>query len=333
MTRASIVNSCSRVGGIKVNEWFTLRAANGRERLKSLQSRRHRLSVESFSGEQGGSTGRSGETLDGFFFADSPFVIRAVLFYMRLMSQSDHETAGERRSPSQPVHENRAGREPVFNMPGPVLAIIGICVVVHLVRTYVLTLGQDTDVIRYGAFIPVIYTGRFGFDLAAFTSPFTYTFLHGGFTHLAVNSIWLAAFGSPLANRLGASRFVAFFALTGVAAAFFFFAVHPDAQSPLVGASGAISGMMGAAARFAFRIDRSSGQAAFGGDPLPFRQVLRSRAAVTFLAVWMVINIVTGFVGFVPGNEGQIAWEAHIGGFLAGFLGLRLFDRRAARAG
>jgi membrane associated rhomboid family serine protease len=85
--------------------------------------------------------------------------------------------------------------------------------------------------------------------------------------------------------------------------------------------------MMGAAARFGFRIDRSSGRAAFAGAPLPFVRVFRSRAVVTFLAVWMVINLATGLVGFAPGVEGQIAWEAHIGGFLAGFLGLRLFDR------
>src|SRR5690606_24963635 len=154
----------------------------------------------------------------------------------------------------------------------------------------------------------------FELEIWAFTSPFTYTFLHGGFAHLAVNAIWLAAFGAPLANRLGSARFLAFFALTGVAAAFFFWAIHPLTQAPLVGASGAISGMMGAAARFAFRIDRSSGRAAFGGPLLPLGAVLRSRTAVTFLAVWMIVNLVTGVIGFVPGNEAQIAWEAHIGG-------------------
>lgn len=56
--------------------------------------------------------------------------------------------------------------------------------------------------------------------------------------------------------------------------------------------------------------------------------MFRSRGVVTFLAVWMVINLVTGLVGFAPGIDDQIAWEAHIGGFLAGFLGLRFLDRR-----
>ena len=99
-------------------------------------------------------------------------------------------------------------------------------------------------------------------------------------------------------------------------------------QAPLIGASGAISGMMGAAARFGFRIDRSHGRAAFAGAPLPIVECLRSRSVVTFLAIWMVINLVTGLVGFAPGVDDQIAWEAHVGGFLAGFLGIDWFVRQ-----
>lgn len=244
-----------------------------------------------------------------------------------------YDELGER--PAEPAAQAESDfraprREPVFNLPASVIAIIALCVAVHLVRVYMLSAEQDLDLLVRAAFIPIRYSGRFDLEVWAFTSPFTYTFLHGGFAHLAVNSIWLAAFGAPLANRLGTWRFLAFFAVTGVAAAFFFWAIHPLTQAPLVGASGAISGMMGAAARFAFRIDRSSGRAAFGGPLLPFGAVLRSRTAVTFLAVWMVVNLITGVIGFVPGNEAQIAWEAHIGGLLAGFFGLRFFDRKPA---
>lgn len=53
---------------------------------------------------------------------------------------------------------------------------------------------------------------------------------------------------------------------------------------------------------------------------------------MTFLGVWMIINLVTGVVGFAPGVDNQIAWEAHIGGFLAGFLGIRFFDRKTGQA-
>ncbi len=181
------------------------------------------------------------------------------------------------------------------------------------------------------AFIPIRYSGQFPIDVYAFTSPVTYSFLHGGLAHLAVNMVWLGAFGSPLANRLGAARFVLFWVAASVAAVALHYVLHMNGQSPLVGASGAISGMMGAAARFGFRIDRSSGQSAFGGPVLPIPVVLRSRGVVTFLGVWMVINLVTGLIGLGAGEGSQIAWEAHIGGFLVGFFCIAAFDRKPRR--
>jgi membrane associated rhomboid family serine protease len=219
-------------------------------------------------------------------------------------------------------------REPVFNLPPVVLAVMGICAVVYLLQQYVLTQEQQLTLLYDGAFIPVLYTGKYGFDWFLFTRPFTYAFLHGSFAHIAINMVWLAAFGSPLANRLGPLRFSLFFAVTGLASVALFWAMHPYGEAPLVGASGAISGMMGAAARFGFHTQRSSaGKAAFAGPVLPIAIVLRSRGVVIFLAVWMIINLATGLLGFAPGIDGQIAWEAHIGGFVAGFFGLRWFDR------
>ncbi|MER8374222.1 rhomboid family intramembrane serine protease [Mesorhizobium sp. M1406] len=216
-------------------------------------------------------------------------------------------------------------REPVFNLPPVVLAVIGICVAVYLLQQYVLDDAQQMTLLYDGAFIPVLYTGQYGFDWFLFSRPFTYAFMHGGFAHIAINMVWLAAFGSPLANRLGTLWFALFFAVTGLASVALFWAMHPYGDAPLVGASGAISGMMGAAARFGFRTDRS---AAFAGPVLPIAFVLRLRGVVIFLAVWMIINLATGLLGFAPGVDGQIAWEAHVGGFVAGFFGLRWFDRR-----
>ncbi|MBE1203733.1 rhomboid family intramembrane serine protease [Aminobacter carboxidus] len=219
-------------------------------------------------------------------------------------------------------------REPMFNLPGIVIAIVGACVAIHLSRVYILSPDQDFALLVRTAFIPVRYSGQYALEIWAFTSPLTYAFLHGGFAHLIINMVWLAAFGSPLANRLGNIRFSAFFAVTTLAAVALHYVLHSNDAAPLVGASGAISGMMGAAARFSFQVDRSQGKPAFAGAPLPIRDVFRSRTALTFLGVWMVINLVTGLVGLTPGDDSQIAWEAHIGGFLAGFLGIRFFDRR-----
>jgi membrane associated rhomboid family serine protease len=219
-------------------------------------------------------------------------------------------------------------REPAFNIPGVVLVFIALCVGIHLVRAYLLSPHQDFGVILAGAFIPARYSGGYLLDWPAITSPLTYSLLHGGMAHLAVNMIWLAAFGSPLASRIGAVRFVLFWCATTLAAVALHYVLHMNSAVPLVGASGAISGMMGAAARFGFRSSRGAGRSAFQGRMLTIPEALSSRTVVTFLAVWFVINLAMGLASGVPGVDGAIAWEAHIGGFLAGFLAVRFFDRR-----
>lgn len=234
-------------------------------------------------------------------------------------------------SPNAEPDDNReARREPVFNLPGIVIAFITICVVGYFASSYLLDDRQYFWLLLHAAFIPVLYSGEIPLDFYPVAGPVTYSLMHGSVAHLAVNMIWLAAFGSPLANRTGPLRFVLFWIVASLAAAGLHYAIYPTSQAPLVGASGAISGMMGAAARFGFRIDRSSGRPAFGGPVLPIAQVLTMRGTAAFLAVWMVINIVTGLVGFVPGQESQIAWEAHIGGFLVGFFFVSSFVRGRA---
>ncbi|MGE0501826.1 MAG: rhomboid family intramembrane serine protease [Rhizobiaceae bacterium] len=226
------------------------------------------------------------------------------------------------------------GRQPIFNLPAVVVALIGTQVAIHLIRLYLLDREQDLWVVVNFAFVPVFYSGQFEMGWWSFTAPLTYSLLHATIPHVAINMIWLAAFGSPLANRLGTVRFLLFWAVTAVAAAGLHYVLHRFDQAPLVGASGAVSGMMGAAARLGFRIDRSLGKPAFAGPVLPVSVVLRMRPVVTFLAVWMAINLVTGVFGLMPGEPGRIAWEAHVGGFLVGFLFVARFDPpgRAARS-
>jgi membrane associated rhomboid family serine protease len=217
-------------------------------------------------------------------------------------------------------------REPLLNIPPVVVALCVICIAMHLIRVYLLDVSQDIELLLRAAFIP----GRYFYqlDAYAFTTPFTYAFLHGSAAHLIVNLIWLAAFGSPLANRLGVSRFVLFWAVTGLAAVALHFAIHPHSEAPLIGASGAISGMMGAAARFAFRVDRSGHRVSFSGPVLPILHVLKMRMVATFLLVWMITNFVTGIYGMGVGSGMTIAWEAHVGGFVVGFFGISLFVPR-----
>lgn len=223
------------------------------------------------------------------------------------------------------------GREPVFNLSAVVVAIIAGCALIHLVRSYVLTPAQDFEFLLRTAFIPIRYSGQFEIDFAAVTSPVTYSLIHGDFIHLAINMVWLAAFGSPLANRIGTIRFLAFWIFTCLAAVLLHYAVHAGDQAMVVGASGAVSGMMAAAARFGFAVDRSTRRPAFTGPRLPLAAVLRRRNVVVFLSVWFAINLIAGLGYLVPGDARSIAWEAHIGGFLAGFFGLGLFDRAQLR--
>lgn len=232
----------------------------------------------------------------------------------------------------RPRPDQRAPAEPIFNIPIAILGLIAVCAVVHVVRVYVLDIDQDTGLLLRTAFIPIRYSGIYDLDVYAFTSPFTYAFLHGSFMHLAINMIWLAAFGSPLSNRVGSLRLLAFWAFTGLAAAALHWAIHPLDQAPLVGASGAISGMMGAAARFGFRMEREGGRAMFGGPAWPIGEVVRSRSVMTFLGVWMIVNLVTGLAGLGAGSDAVIAWEAHVGGFVAGFFGLHFFLPRSRPA-
>lgn len=235
---------------------------------------------------------------------------------------------------TRPVEESQPApkREPLFNLSRCVVLFLLLCIGIHIVRTQFLSADADDALIVRAAFIPVFYSGRYGFDLFSVTAPVTYSLLHGSFIHLAVNSVWLAAFGSPLAARLGCLRFVLFWIVTSIAGAALFYAFNPSLLAPLVGASGAISGMMGAAGRFGFQIDRGTTPSAFHGRPLTIAEALSSRQVIVFLGVWAAINLATGFLGAGSGGAGRVAWEAHFGGFLVGFFSLPLFLPRAAPA-
>lgn len=231
-------------------------------------------------------------------------------------------------------------REPAFNIPGVIVALIASFVAVHLVREYVLT-DFDRDYFdAMFAFIPTRYDstllpdgalpGGLGAEIWTFI---TYAFIHGSWVHLGVNSIWFLPFGSAVARRFGAPRFLAFFAVTAIAGAAMHLATHAGEQFPMIGASAAISGTMAAAMRFAFQrrgplgILRGNETDAYRVPALPLTGVLRDARVLLFLGVWFGINIVFG-VGTFPSLTGgeTVAWQAHIGGFLAGLLLFAWFD-------
>jgi membrane associated rhomboid family serine protease len=161
----------------------------------------------------------------------------------------------------------------------------------------------------------------------------TYSLLHANLTHLGFNVLWLLPFGSALARRFGALRFFVFMAVTAAAGALAHLITHEHAVAPMIGASASVSGAMAAAIRFAFArgsflsFGRGDADAAARVPALSLMGALRNGRVLAFLAVWFAVNIVFGTGSIAIGAEGaSVAWQAHIGGFVAGLLLFSLFD-------
>jgi membrane associated rhomboid family serine protease len=151
--------------------------------------------------------------------------------------------------------------------------------------------------------------------------------LHGDWAHVGINSLWLLAFGPIVARRFGAPLFLLFFLACGIAGAVLFLAFDWGGSNPVVGASAAISGLMGAGIRL---LPRHFSWAQPGEAPMA---PLLSRQVLSFSAVWVVLNAVVGTLGLGLVPEGQaIAWQAHLGGYFAGLLLASAFDRLRPRA-
>ncbi len=239
---------------------------------------------------------------------------------------------------SVPLERDPVQREPVFNVPRVVVAILALLVAIHALRAYLLTEEQDLQLLLTFAFIPARYDGAaliqswpggFAGDVWTFV---TYSLLHASWLHLCVNAIWFLPFGSALARRFGSLRFGAFLAVTAAAGAALHLASHAGEQYPMIGASAAVSGTMAAAMRFAFQ--RGGPLAILHGDEatyhvaaLPLLGILTDARVLLFLLVWFGINFLFGVASFPALTGGEtVAWQAHVGGFLAGLLLFSWFD-------
>jgi len=230
-------------------------------------------------------------------------------------------------------------REGMLNVPAVVVALLAVLVAVYGLVAWVLSPDAVTEFVLWFAFIParydpqvtpdLVFPGGFGADLWTFV---TYALIHGDFSHLTLNGVWLLAFGSPVARRFGRLRFLAFMVATAVAGAAAHLAIHFGELLPMVGASASISGAMAAATRFAFQRGGPLGlwrdeEAAYRVPAVPLLTCLRDPRVLAFLVAWFGINLLFGVGMFgMPGIDQPIAWEAHIGGFLAGLIGFALFD-------
>ncbi len=215
---------------------------------------------------------------------------------------------------------------PAFNVPAIILGLGAALVAIHVVLSNMSDDWYSHVILRF-AFIPLAYdfpADQLPEPLARYWSPFTYALLHGDWMHLGVNGIWLLAFGSAVARRFGNIRFSIFMiagALAGAAAHYVF---HPMGDIPVIGASAAISACMGAVIRFALRPGGVSPETVMM-PALSLVDSLKNRSIMIFVVIWFAINWVAGTGVLTPGEAG-IAWEAHMGGFLVGWLGFAAFD-------
>jgi membrane associated rhomboid family serine protease len=228
----------------------------------------------------------------------------------------------------------------MFNVPTVVLAILAVLFFIEAVREWALTEEQNLDVLLYFAFIPARYDASLlgqetfpGGDGPKIWTFLTYAFLHADFTHVFVNSIWLLPFGAAMARRFGALRFLGFFAVTAIAGSALHLVTHWGELLPMIGASAAVSGLMAGSLRFIFQAGgplamfRTGDEAAYRVPAAPLLVALRDSRVVIFLVAWFGLNLLFGIGSTTfPGFEQAIAWQAHIGGFLAGLILFALFD-------
>jgi membrane associated rhomboid family serine protease len=227
-----------------------------------------------------------------------------------------------------PLHDDN----PTSTRPVVTVGIIIACVLAYLWQHLLLSrVGAQQAAHAFGL-VPAVLTGR---ELlppeVAFIPPYatilTSMFLHGGFWHLAGNMLYMWIFGNNIEDSMGHVRFFVFYVFCGTAAVVAQVLLDPASQIPMVGASGAISGVLGA---YMLLFPRAR---VLLGLPLGFLIVQLGRfPAIWVLASWFLLQLLLGSIAAAqaPGDtQGGIAFGAHIGGFIAGLMLITFFKRRS----
>jgi membrane associated rhomboid family serine protease len=239
---------------------------------------------------------------------------------------------------SAPENAPPAGREPVFLLPGAVTAMIGVLVAIHLASTFVLNQDGMNQLVFWFAFQPLRFIAAetdLSLAVPLIWTPFTHALLHGGWEHLIFNAAWLAIFATPVTRRYGAGAMLAIFFVSAAAGAAFFAATTLYSGAYLIGASGGVSGLTGAAVRFIFQPvivaqHPETGQRVIVGRKLAsLGEMWGDTRTRTFVLFWIVLNAAVPLLPLFTGATVAVAWQAHLGGFIAGILMVGLFERRS----
>lgn len=213
-------------------------------------------------------------------------------------------------------------------IPSRTYPIINVSLILVNIIVFIMELGMgrrlDEFIFRYGLIPYVLFFGGH-IDIGIFSrifSLFTAMFLHGGWFHIGGNMLYLWIFGDNVEDRMGHLRFLIFYLSCGIIANLVQAMMNPFSKVPIVGASGAIAGVLGAYfilypwARVLTII------------PVFFFLQIVEVPALFFLGIWFFMQFLSGTASIAHGIHGGVAWWAHIGGFISGVILVFLFVRR-----
>ncbi|QLA16629.1 rhomboid family intramembrane serine protease [Desulfolutivibrio sulfoxidireducens] len=170
------------------------------------------------------------------------------------------------------------------------------------------------------------FAAHAGYPDGGFESLFTYMFLHGGWLHFLLNMWVFWVFADNVEDVLGHAGFVVFYVVCGLAALFTHMLFHASSTIPVIGASGAVAGVMGAY----FRLFPHARVVTL--IPIFIFPFITELPATVFLGIWFFIQLFSGLFDSVgQGQSAPVAFFAHVGGFVAGYLLMRLFGTRRCR--
>ena len=213
--------------------------------------------------------------------------------------------------------------------PSSTFPVVTITIIVLNIVVFILQILSGTDgrqiVYAYGAIPHNIVTMQTTQPIHPTLTLFTSMFMHGGLFHIFGNMLYLWIFGNNIEDRLGHVRFILFYLFCGIAAAVSHALITPSSTMPMIGASGAISGVLGAYLLL-FPYARIHTVIFLGF----FVQTIKVPALIV-IGFWAIIQIVSGLTAQVIQNQGGIAWFAHVGGFIAGLFTIKLWQPRRSR--
>ncbi|MBI5632389.1 MAG: rhomboid family intramembrane serine protease [Nitrospirae bacterium] len=210
---------------------------------------------------------------------------------------------------------------PTDTFPFVTIGLIGLNVIVFLLQ-----LMADVDgkriVYAYGAIPHNIATFESTQPIHPILTLFTSMFMHGGVFHIFGNMLYLWIFGNNIEDRLGHIRFILFYLSCGIVAALSHILTASGSDVPMIGASGAVSGVLGAYLLL-FPMARIHTIIFLGF----FVQTVQIPALIV-IGFWAIIQVVNGLIMQGMPGQGGIAWFAHAGGFLAGLITIKLWQPR-----